>query len=68
MRKYNPVVIPRNNQVEEAIEKAVSGNMDSFNRLSNILSKPYQYQAELDDFMKPPELSFEEGFQTYCGT
>jgi uncharacterized protein YdiU (UPF0061 family) len=68
MRKNNPVVIPRNNLVDDAIKKAVNGNTAPFNRLLKILSTPYQYQEGLDEFMKPPEKKFEECFQTYCGT
>ena len=68
MRKNNPVIIPRNNLVDDAIKKAVNGNTAPFNRLLKIFSTPYQYQEELDEFMKPPEKNFEECFQTYCGT
>ena len=68
MKKNNPVVIPRNNLVDNAIKKAVNGNIVPFNRLLKIFSNPYQYQEGLDEFMKPPEKKFEECFQTYCGT
>ena len=68
MRKNNPVFIPRNNLVDDAIKKAVNGNTDHFNRLLKIFSTPYQYKEGLDKFMKPPEKKFEESFQTYCGT
>ena len=68
MIKNNPVVIPRNNIVDDAIKKAVNGNADHFNRLLKIFSTPYQYKEGLDEFMKPPEKKFEECFQTYCGT
>jgi len=68
MRKNNPVVIPRNNLVEDAIKKAVNGNTATYNRFLKILSTPYKYQDRLENFMKPPEKKFEECFQTYCGT
>ena len=68
MRKNNPVIIPRNNLVDDAIKKAINGNTAPFNRLLKLLSTPYQYQEGLDEFMKPPEKNYEECFQTYCGT
>ena len=68
MKKYNPIIIPRNNLVEEAIEKAVNGNTVTIKRILEILSNPYQYREGLDKFMKPPQSNFEKNFQTYCGT
>jgi len=68
MKKYNPVFIARNHLVDEAIKKAVNGDMKSINKLLKILSTPYQYQDGLEEFMKPPSPNFEECFQTYCGT
>ena len=68
MQKNNPTIIPRNHLVEEALEDASMGNMHSFEQLLHITSTPYQQQDNLDKFMKPPEASFEENFQTYCGT
>ena len=68
MRKNNPVVIPRNHLVDDAIKKAANGNTDHFNRLLKIYSAPYQYEKGLEEFMKPPEKKFDKCFQTYCGT
>ncbi len=68
MKKNNPLVIPRNHIVEQAIEKAVNGSLSSFQKLLEIISMPYQYQDGIDKFMKPPESNFEEKFQTYCET
>ena len=68
MKKYNPVFIARNHLVDEAIKKAVNGDMTSINKLLEVLSTPYKYQKRLNGFMKPPTANFEECFQTYCGT
>ena len=68
MKKHNPIIIPRNHLVEEALEEAGNGNINSFQKLLHITSNPYQQQDNLDKFMKPPKVSFEENFQTYCGT
>jgi len=68
MKKYNPVFIARNHLVDEAIKKAVNGDMTSINKFLEILSTPYQYKDGLEEFMKPAGSNFEECFQTYCGT
>ncbi len=68
MKKQNPVFIARNHLVDEAIKNAVNGNIEPYNKLLEILSKPYQYRNGLDKFLRPPTQKFEERFQTYCGT
>ena len=68
MSKLNPIVIPRNHLVENALEEAVSGNKAIFEKLLSIISKPYQYQDGLEDFIKPSESIFESNYQTFCGT
>ena len=68
MRKHNPVIIPRNHIVEEVIEKAISGNIHSFLKYLNIISKPYNMREGLNIFMTPPDKNFEKNFKTHCGT
>ena len=68
MSKNNPVVIPRNHLVEKALEDANNGNINTFKKLLNIISKPYHNRKNLDKFMTPPDSSFEQDFKTYCGT
>ena len=68
MKKNNPIIIPRNHLVEEALEEADNGNINSFQKLLHIISNPYQNQDDLSEFMKAPGSKFEQNFQTYCGT
>ena len=68
MKKNNPIIIPRNHLVEEALEEASNGSINSFQKLLHIISNPYQHQDDLEKFIKPPEVNFEKNFQTYCGT
>lgn len=68
MAKHNPVLIPRNHAVENALDEAVNGNLSLYERLLNVISKPYEYQDGVDDFMKPSESNFESNYQTFCGT
>ena len=68
MRKNNPFIIPRNHLVEEALEEAENGNINSFEKMLHTISNPYKYQDNLGKFTKPPGSIFEQSFQTYCGT
>jgi uncharacterized protein YdiU (UPF0061 family) len=67
MQSVNPVVIPRNHQVEKALAAANEGDMTPFNRLLDVLEKPYQNSVKFKTYQQPP--SPEEGvYQTFCGT
>tara|TARA_B100000579_G_scaffold177310_1_gene144493 strand:+ start:3997 stop:5427 length:1431 start_codon:yes stop_codon:yes gene_type:complete len=68
MKKNNPIIIPRNHLVEEALEETVNGNINSFEKLLHIISDPYQNRNDVEKFMEPPGASFEQNYQTYCGT
>lgn len=68
MRSRNPAIIPRNHRVEEALEAAVKqGNYSVMNRLLHVLSNPYAYSAEQDDYATLPERS-NCSYRTFCGT
>jgi serine/tyrosine/threonine adenylyltransferase len=68
MRKSNPAVIPRNHRVEEALDAAVKkedyGVMD---RLLKVLSNPYAYSQEQEEYSKLPPSS-DIPYRTFCGT
>ncbi len=66
MEKTNPIVIPKNHKVEEALEDAIKGNFDKFDKLFDILSRPYDYTFVDTDFMLAPDNDNE--YVTYCGT
>lgn len=68
MKQYNPVYIPRNEYVEEALEAASQKNDFSlFNSLLDVLKNPYTF---VDKFTKYQQISvgFDNNYQTYCGT
>ena len=67
MRKNNPIVIPRNHKVEEALTQANKGNLDNFENLLNILKNPYDKQDKIEEYKIPAPPSNEK-YQTYCGT
>jgi serine/tyrosine/threonine adenylyltransferase len=66
MKKVNPLIIPRNHKVEEALNEAEQGNLKSFTQLVEILKKPYTKQKDIFNY-QVPSLS-EEKYQTFCGT
>ena len=67
MHSVNPLVIPRNHKVEEALAAANDGNLDVLNKLLKVLEKPYNSQKDTIDFQFP-SLSNNEKYQTFCGT
>jgi uncharacterized protein YdiU (UPF0061 family) len=65
MRKNNPIVIPRNHKVEEALEAANNDNLKLLNKLLVILKKPYNSQVNIMNYQSP---SSNLSYQTFCGT
>ena len=67
MRRSNPIFIPRNHRIEEAIQAAYRGDYQPFHRLNDILQNPFTEQAGAVDYESAP--APEEVVQaTFCGT
>jgi uncharacterized protein YdiU (UPF0061 family) len=67
MRATNPVLIPRNHRVEQAIQASYRGDYVPFNRLVDALNSPYADRAEFSDLENPPTPE-EIVHETFCGT
>ena len=68
MRKNNPLVIPRNHKVEEALNAAsINNDLRPMNNLLKILKKPYDKQSKINTYRLPPEPG-KEVYKTFCGT
>jgi len=67
MNATNPAVIARNHRVETAIQASVSGDYTPFLKLNQVLSRPFDLEAQDQAFTSPPEPG-EEVRQTFCGT
>ena len=67
MKKNNPLVIPRNHKVEEALTDADKGNLETMNKFLKVLSNPYSIQENIIKFQKPAPIS-DVKYQTFCGT
>ena len=68
MKENNPVVIPRNHRVEEAIESATNkGDISVLENLLGAITKPYAYN-EINDYYTALPPSSTRCYKTYCGT
>ena len=66
MRVANPLVIPRNHKVEEALNQADLGNIEPINKLLKILKIPYTETKDIIEYQIP---SFSnKKYKTFCGT
>ena len=66
MKNFNPLVIPRNHKVEEALKAAEKDNLKPITKLLEILKNPYLYQENIADYQIPSNSN--ENYQTFCGT
>jgi uncharacterized protein YdiU (UPF0061 family) len=67
MKYHNPYIIPRNYQVEKALNSAKEKDLKSFNDLLKALSHPFEYNEQQKKYTRPPN-PLEEIRETYCGT
>lgn len=68
MDQINPLYIPRNHVVDEALAAATAGDYEPFRRLNQVLADPYNERDGQQRFIGPATAEFNEGFQTFCGT
>ena len=69
MDAVNPVYIPRNHKVEQALQAAEAGEGDlaPFRRLLDVLSDPFTERPGLEEYEGPAPEGFPE-YVTFCGT
>jgi uncharacterized protein YdiU (UPF0061 family) len=67
MRQVNPVIIPRNLRVEEALTAAEAGDLAPVNRLLGVIRKPFEETQENEQYRDgtPPG---SPAYCTFCGT
>ncbi|MDC1170582.1 YdiU family protein [Candidatus Pelagibacter sp.] len=67
MRSVNPIFIPRNHKVEEALKDASENKLETLNQLLEVIKYPYKDNGMLMDYQQP--MSNENGnYKTFCGT
>ena len=67
MKKNNPIYIPRNHLVESALNNAINGNKEEFDKILHQMANTYEYGVNLDKFQTTPD-GFDETYKTFCGT
>ena len=67
MNQVNPLYIPRNHKVEEALAAARTGDMQPFDKLLAVLRKPYTQRPGLEQYAQPAPPGFGP-YITFCGT
>jgi len=67
MDRTNPIYIPRNHLVEEALAAATGGDLDPLERLLDAVTAPYHERPGLERYAKAAPEDFGP-YQTYCGT
>ncbi len=69
MRAVNPIYIPRNHLVEEALEAASNqNNMTLFERLLQVVTRPFEERTGDEDYAEPASRKFTACYKTFCGT
>ena len=68
MEAVNPVYIPRNHLVEEALDAATAGDLEPFERLLAVVTDPFRVRSGLERYAEPAPPSFSRYYQTFCGT
>ncbi len=68
MNRVNPVYVPRNHLVEDALAAAAQNNeLDKFDTLLSVLSDPFGEREGLERFARPSP-DGNAGYRTFCGT
>lgn len=67
MRSANPVIIPRNHRVQEAIDAAYEGDFAPFHTLLTVVTQPFDESVEARRLAAPATKN-EQVLRTFCGT
>ena len=67
MDGVNPLYIPRNHLVEEALAAATDGETGPLERLLDAVTAPYDERPGLERYAAPAPVDF-GAYQTFCGT
>ncbi|WP_111509290.1 protein adenylyltransferase SelO [Mycobacterium kyogaense] len=68
MDAVNPVYIPRNHLVEEALAAATDGDLGPAESLLDAVRAPYAQRPGLERYAEPGRQEFSATFRTFCGT
>ena len=69
MRRSNPIYIPRNHRVEEALTAASDhSDLAPFERLLDVITRPFEERPDREDYAEPAPTEVTAGYKTFCGT
>lgn len=68
-RSHNPIVIPRNHKVEEALAAASQhGDFTALQSLLSVVAQPFDYTININSEYSVPPDPGAPAYQTFCGT
>jgi uncharacterized protein YdiU (UPF0061 family) len=67
MDRVNPLYIPRNHLVEDALTQAVGGDLAPYHRLLDAVTRPFEERPGFDAYAAPAPSGYGDHV-TYCGT
>jgi len=67
MDQVNPLYIPRNHKVEEALAAATGGDFEPFRRLLEVVSQPFDDRPGFESYAVPAPPGTAQ-YRTFCGT
>jgi uncharacterized protein YdiU (UPF0061 family) len=67
MDRVNPVYVPRNQRVEEALTAATAGDLGPVRRLLDVLARPFDERPGLEAYATPAPAGCGV-YRTFCGT
>jgi uncharacterized protein YdiU (UPF0061 family) len=68
MDRANPVYIPRNHLVEEALAAGAAADLEPLERLLAAITSPYTERPGFERYAEPAPEDFGRCYQTFCGT
>ncbi len=68
MDRVNPIYIPRNHLVEEALEAASDGDLAPFLQLLEVTTSPFEERGGMSRYSEAAPAAFTNRYQTFCGT
>jgi uncharacterized protein YdiU (UPF0061 family) len=67
MDRVNPVYVPRNHLVEEALDAATDGDLEPLRRLLEAVTDPFNVRPGVERYAEAAPESFGP-YRTFCGT
>jgi uncharacterized protein YdiU (UPF0061 family) len=68
MDRVNPIYIPRNHLVEDALAAATDGDLGPFEELLEVVTSPHDSRPGSVRYEQPAPSDFGAAYRTFCGT